>query len=326
MDYITEEIINWLAEDENPVIRYLVMRDFPSYFSVPALSQVTQSTQVRTILDSASENIAGNPIHYDLWYHGSVWAFAELVECGLTIENSVVAKTAEYITTHAQLASGGFTMNWAPPCEAAGWTGNILYYLLAAGFQGDAVHHAAKWLALFQRTDGGWNLSPISGVKDALSLSLFRKSGKTSDHEGESSLLSTVSCGRALTLYKSLFGNCPCDIPKAADFVLTKKRLLRKKQHGGELYLSNSRFHSLSYPVLCQQDILSSLLFVAEAGKLADERASEPFNVVMRKRLSNGKFFCESREAGTLPAKYGWKLKTPDKWITLQCLRLLKYA
>jgi hypothetical protein len=302
------------------------MKEFPSLFSVSAdISQVSQSTQVRKILDSAVDNIAGNQIHYDLWYHGSVWAFAELVECGLTITNPVVAKTADYITRHSQLASGGFTMNWAPPSEAAGWTGNILFYLLAAGFQGEAIHRAATWLAQLQRSDGGWSHAPISGVKDALSLSLFRKSGKIRVQNGESSLLSTVSCGRALTLYTSRFGNCPCDISKAADFVLTKKRLLRKRQHGGELYLSNSRFHSLSYPVLCQQDLLSSLLFVAEAGKLGDERASEPFNIVMRKRLSDGKFCGESRESGTLHAKYGWKTRKPDKWITLQCLRLMKY-
>ena len=60
-------------------------------------------------------------------------------------------------------------------------------------------------------------------------------------------------------------------VDAAAEFVLSGKKLLARSVHGGEGYMSNYRFDRLSYPVLCQQDLLSSLLFLAEAGKLGHD-------------------------------------------------------
>ena len=45
----------------------------------------------------------------------------------------------------------------------------------------------------------------------------------------------------------------------------------------------------------------------------------------MSKRRDDGIFSCESREPGTMQAKYGLKGEPADKWVTLQALRLMKH-
>jgi hypothetical protein len=324
MENITEDIIRWLAEDDNPVVQSLVLREFSEYVK-GSQQKIEEVSAVKRILDTNSGKAAGDTIRYDQWYTGAVWMFAELVSYGFLCSHPVVQKNIRFILDTLQLSSGGFTMNWAPPSAAAGWTGDILYYLLRSGYDGAEVERAADWLMNVQQADGGWCYSPLSGLKNTLLFTLLGKSGKPVRGIRESSLLATVSCGRALALYAIKTGKGKESAVKAAEFVLNRKRLLKTSQKGGELYLSNQHFHRFSFPILCQQDLVSSLLFVAEAGMIDDERASEPFNIVMRSRLDDGKFACESRMHGTLHAKYRIKKGIPDKWTTLQTMRLMKY-
>lgn len=329
--YIQEETVYWLAGTGNPVVSYLARRDFPGYFAGSPLSSyeaMRASAQVSRIADALG--VPGDNERYDLLYKGTAWAFAELVSCGLDMNDAAVARAAEYLIASSQTSAGGFSMNWAPPVEAAGFSGDILRYLLLAGYEGPAVHKAADWLIAHQRTDGGWLHSPLSTLGDVLGLVFFRRSGKGAARESDASvkscLLATISCGRALALYAKRFGGGLQAVDAAAEFVLSGKKLLARSVNGGEGYMTNYRFDRLSYPVLCQQDLLSGLLFLAEAGKLGDRRAARAFNIVMEKRSGDGSFSCGSREPGTMQAKYGLKGEPADKWVTLQALRLMTYV
>jgi Prenyltransferase and squalene oxidase repeat len=325
MENITEDIIRWLAEDDNPVVQSLAYKEFPEYVK-GASANIEDVTVIKRILSANSDGLVGNTVKYDQWYSGAVWMFAELVAYGFLSNHPVVNKNIRFILDTLQMSSGGFTMNWAPPSEAAGWTGDILYYLLKSGYDGPEAARAADWLMSVQQSDGGWCYSPLSGLKNTLLFTLFGKSGKPVRKIRESSLIATVSCGRALALYAAQSGKGKESVARAAEFVLNRKRLMKRTQKGGELYLSNPHFHRFSFPVLCQQDIVSSLLFIAEAGMINDERASEPFNIVMRSRLEDGTFSCKSRTHGTLHAKYRIKKGVSDKWATLQAMRLMKYV
>jgi hypothetical protein len=328
--YIQEETIFWLAGGGDPTVSYLVRRDFPEYFTGSALSSyeaMRSSHQVSSLADRTA--VPGDTERYDLLYKGTVWAFAELVCCGLDMHDASTARAAEYIVSSVQTPAGGFSMNWAPPAEAAGWTGDILYYLLASGYEGPAVHKAAEWLTAHQREDGGWLHSPLATFGDLLGLVFLRRSGRGAVREKNSDekscFLATVSCGRALALYAKKYGGAIRAVNSASEFVLSGKRLLEKKVSGGEGYMTNFRYDKLSYPVLCQQDLLSTLLFLAEAGKLGDKRAARAFNSIMAKRRTDGTFPCESKEPGTLSSKYGNRNGLADKWVTLQALRLMRY-
>jgi hypothetical protein len=318
------EVIRWLSGEDNPSVSFLARKEFPGI--VPGVSpDPALHPYAAAILEKANGSVAGDTVHYDQWYYGSVWAFAEMVSLGLSVDNQIVKKTAEFIINSTQTQSGGFSMNWAPPYPAAGWTGDILYYLMKSGFAGEPVHRAAEWLLSMQNEDGGWCYSPLRGFKDTVLFTLFGQSGSSGAEKSDSSLLSTISCGRALLLYSAVSGKGKDSAKKAAEFTLNRKRLLSPIQKGGELYMFNPRFHRIGYPMLCQHDILSAMIFVAEAGLIEDERAAQPFNIIMRERYDDGTFPCTGRAPGSFHAKYRIKKTRPDKWTTLQAMRLMKY-
>jgi hypothetical protein len=328
IDYVPEEIVEWLAGTDNPVVRYLAICEFPHLFTTTPLAayeSMRRSPIVERIANSAIDGIVGDRIRYDLWYRGSVWCFAELVEFGLSVQDPLVAKTAEFIIRTAQLPAGGFTMNWAPPLPATGWTGDILYYLVKSGYKGDGLHRAAQWLIDTQRVDGGWLSSPIRSLRDALTLALFNHVRQYDDDDTAvpSSLLPTLSCARALSLYDKRFGGMTRTLERGTEFILGKGFPSQDYQIGGEMYCANTRFHRIGYPILCQHDIMSVLLYLSGERKLEDDRASRSFNLVMNKVLPDGRFPCESREPGTLHAKYRWRKGKSDKWVTLRTMRLM---
>ena len=180
-----------------------------------------------------------------------------------------------------------------------------------------------------QRADGGWLHSPLGSFGDLMGLVFLRKSGSgilRENNKNESScFLATVSIGRALALYCTRYGMQLDALRRAAEFVLTGRHLSAKHYSGGEGYMSNFSFQRIGYPVLCQQDLLSTLLFLAEAGYIGDRRVVLAFNELMKKRRDDGSFPCESKEPGTMHAKYGIENRRNDKWVTLQALRLMTY-
>ncbi|MGL4369051.1 MAG: hypothetical protein ACRCUT_05180, partial [Spirochaetota bacterium] len=262
--YIQEETLFWLAGTGNPAVRYCTMKEFPDAFKGDALaaySAMRSCGQVSRLADG--NGIPGDTERYDLLYKGTVWAFAELVTMGLDMNDAACARAAGFILHSLQLPSGGFSMNWVPPEEAAGWTGDILYCLLRAGYDGPEVHRAAEWLTAHQRSDGGWLHSPLGTFADLMKMVFLRRAGSGSAREcdpgRESCFLATVSCGRALALYFSRYAAGCGAVSRAAEFVLSKGRLNGTQFSGGEGYMSNFAFQKLGYPVLCQQDLLSTL-------------------------------------------------------------------
>lgn len=330
MKYIDESILQWLGSPDDPVIRYLTIREFPEYFSgttpLAAYSLMRNSPRITSLLNTKSDGVIGNPGRYDTLYNGTIWAFAESVSAGVSPDDPAIIKTAEFIISHAQMPSGGFTMNWAPPSESAGWSGDIIYYLIAAGYRGTQIHRAAQWLADTQRPDGGWRLNPIHSIRNALSLLFFHHSGKNhhEDYTRTSAFLPTLSCVRALSLYRSVFGGHTGSVERGIDFILSRPYLLQNRHFGGEPHYFTRSFTQISSPILFQHDLPSALHILALAGRLEDPRASVPFNLLIRKQNTDGSFPCESRPFGSLHAKYKWKKSLRDKWTTLTAYRILK--
>jgi hypothetical protein len=79
--------------------------------------------------------------------------------------------------------------------------------------------------------------------------------------------------------------------------------------------------------VLSQYDILYGLIFIAKAGLINDNRTGEAFNIIMSKQNNDGSWNLENAQTGML---YGNVKRNyvgkKNKWVTLNVLRLLKYA
>jgi len=114
--YLGGDCIPWLLEKTDADIRYLTMRDVvPERFSATELDdargEIRQSIPLRRIIVSAGEGVFGDAAHFDIFYRGAMWYFAEAVERGLDRRDAVLERTAEFLFDRCQNPSGGFILN-----------------------------------------------------------------------------------------------------------------------------------------------------------------------------------------------------------------------
>lgn len=332
--YLNGNPLQWLLEESDPSIRYLTRKELLGHGSdQDGYDRIEESSAIKTLTGSKG-GVPGDTKNFDLFYNGTMWCFAEAVERGLDKRTPLIQESAEFLFTTAQTLSGGFSLSWRPRAELACRTGDMVKYLLRAGYNDERVQKGIEWIARNQRRDGGWLHCPIAGTCDQLKLILMKKPGnglkRETDPEVTSCFYATISCCMALVEHAALCGSDRYgeQIMNAAEFFL--KRSLYKNSRGEPITPRgkwNPDFRLLGYPVMSQYDILYGLLFIARAGRIADRRTGEAFNLIMSRQNDDGTWNMESAGTGML---YGNRPKghigRKSKWVTLQVLRLLKFA
>ncbi len=330
--YIDKSIFKWMLDARDPDIRYLTLIEFPDGEIDTNLNQEYQNLEYSfinsPIFKNRINNVVGDNLHFDLLYKGTIWQFAEIVERGLDIRNDCVKITGDYIIKKLQLPSGGFSVNWDPPLEAAGWTGNILYYLLKSNYEKTEIHNAAKWIAQEQRHDGGWRGLPLQKISDYIKFLFFGKSSqKNKNVKSKSCLFASVFCLAALVEYFKKYGQYKENIISAVNFILGFNFFDKKILKTAGDYIKNKNILNLGYPLVSQLDILKILVIISQAGCFNHPKVDRLFNLILQKRNSNGSWNYESRAAGMLDSNNDKILiGKPNKWVTLNALRLMKYA
>jgi hypothetical protein len=332
--YIDPKIVNWLLEKGDPEIRYHALQEFAGKISLhltSELEQIEELAEPKLLIESAQNQIIGDPKYFDIFYRGTVWGFAWLVEQGLNIKNQTIQKTADYITGHWQLESGGFTMNWQPAAESTAFSAAILKSLLKAEYESSAVHHVAEWLIATQNDDGGWKNSSINGLMDSLRFVLLGKSCVGDKNREKSCTRScpyaTLSVLEALLCYRDKYKKNQDSIDKAVAYVFSEKLLEKKSLSSRDNFYQNRNIYKIGYPVVLQFDILKILLLIARAGYFNERKINEAFNYIIKIRNSEGRWDFQSYETGMIYNKRNQKYKVKaNKWATLNALRLMKYA
>jgi len=319
--YLSSDPVPWLLEKNDPCIRYLTQRDIVNNNPDMDYDTLFTSPEIKKLQEMTKNCIIGSLDRFDLYYKGAIWCFAEAVERGLDKRTGAIKKTAAFITDRCQLSSGGFTLNWKPEAETAIITGEILKYMILAGFDDQRIENGISWILKNQRHDGGWLYSPVSGLSDSLRLTLFRKSGNglmlEKDKSVRSGLPATLSCTYALLLHKKKDDSHESAIKQASNFILDS--LVSED--------CDPLIKNPGYPVLSAYDELYALLTVFRAGFSEDKRVGKTFNRIISRQNPDGTWNLENACAGML---YG-NCRTPplgkkNKWVTLNILRLLKYT
>jgi hypothetical protein len=336
--YLKHDPIKLLLETSDPVIRYLTLRDlFGSAADgidlADAHRAIMQSPYVKALIDSAVDNVLGDKINFDTYYRGTYWKFAEAVNAGLDNSHMIIRKTGEFIMDHFCMNSGGFTLHTNPPAEDACITGEIVRFLLLAGFRDDRIHRSVEWIIAHQRQDGGWLHSPGNSLLDILRMLLFRHPGNPGKTDADitrtSCIYATIACAEALSLYKHIDITVTRSISKAAEYFLTHRLFVDVSDSGVSSRLSagrNQNFSVPGYPLLCQYDILRGLLFIADNDAFPDRRSGDAFNSIVSQQDHNGMLHFRNRSNGML---FHGRKKENDtvhemKWVTLNMMRLLK--
>ncbi len=330
--YLTGDPTEWMLNRKDPSVRYAVLKEIFRETNLNGeYEQLLLSPEIRSLLDSSEDGILGDRKKFDIYYLGTMWCFAEAVERGLDIRTEIVRKTADFIIENFQMPSGGFTLNWKPNTEISCRTGDMVRYLIKAGYRGGAVDKGIEWIRRNQRDDGGWLHCPISGFGDSFKLMLLKSPGKglmrEKNHGVKSCFYATASCLNALLDYEGAHGRQSISIRRGAEFFLRQNVYLnRNKKPVKTKKFWNRDFRLLGYPVLSQYDLLYGLLIISKAGMIKDPRSGKAFNLLMSKQNSDGTWNLENAQTGMLFGSGKAPLGEKSRWVTLNVLRMLKFA
>jgi hypothetical protein len=333
-NYLNDNPAEWLLDKSDPSIRYHTRRDILNEQTDEAeYNDILESPAVRRMVTNGG-TILGTTANYDLFYQGSIWCFAEAVERGLDKRTPLVVNTAEFILSTCQTSSGGFSLNWNPRVELACRTGDMIRYLIRAGYRDERIVSGIDWIVQNQRADGGWLHCPLAGICDQLKLVLLKKPGsglrREKDQDVTSCFFATIACSMALVEARHLAGPNLYNnsIRKAAEFFLKRSLFKNTRNQPVATRTSwNRDFRLLGYPILSQYDILYGLLFIARADFFNDRRTGEAFNLIMSKQNNDGTWSKENDQTGMMKSDdMKHQADNKNKWVTLQVLRLLTYA
>ncbi len=333
--YLNMDPTEWLLEDSEPSINYLARKEILNENTDNFYDRLFESEEVKKLLKN-DQDIIGSTKHFDLFYKGTMWNFAEAVERGLDKRTEAINKTADFLKNTCQTDTGGFSLNWNPKEAVACRTGDMVRFLLRAGFSDEKIRMGIRWIASKQRHDGGWLHCPISGICDQIKLVLFNRPGgglaREQNQQVSSCLYATIACSLALIEYKKIAGLNDFDdhIKNAAGYFLDRSFFL--SDNGLEIkpekgWGRKRDFRLIGYPVMSQYDVLYGLLFIAKAGYFNDHRTGEAFNIILSKQNPDGTWNLETARTGMLFGNTGTKhIGRKNKWVTLNVMRLLKYV
>lgn len=335
--YLSGNPLPWLLEEADPEIRYVTLRDIcggcgQSMLNA-AYADLYTSMPVKNLFRGARNGVFGDASHFDLFYRGAMWCFAEAVEYGLDRREALVETTAEFLLLRCQSESGGFILNWKPARVAACRTGDMIRYLFRAGFDDERIHRGIDWIVRHQRHDGGWLHCPISGAFGMLNFMLLQRSGDCAARDADESVPScpyaSIACLMALLESASTHLRAGDAIRRAAEFFLANRMFCSGKSwRKGLPCVTGWRrgdMVRIGYPVLSQYDVLYGLVGIARAGYFNDARTGEAFNAVMSRQNPDGTWNMERAAQGMLVSGRR-AVGKKNKWVTLNAMRLLRYA
>lgn len=254
---------------------------------------VAESGNVRRLLDHRSPDGTihpGRERHAYRKFQGAHWTLAALAELGYPRGDEslrpIVDQVHEWLTSHAHLHPPSTQVLPGQPDRVrrcASQEGLAIWYLHELGLADERVNVLVSRLHDFRWPDGGWNCDK-------------RPAARTS------SVQETLLPLRGLARHLRATGEHPAvrqSIDAATEFLL-ERRLLWRRSDGAPIRPAWG-----SDPMLIQwpirwYDLLSSLVVMAEIGRLGDPRCGDALRLLAARRLPTGGFPVQARTARTV--------------------------
>jgi len=341
---LNEDPSGWLLEKDNPSVRYLTLTQLLEKGEndpdvIRTKGEIPEYGPVKKIFSKQKEGgYWENPdTPYLPKYKSTYWQIIIFSQLGLSIENDNVRKACEFIFKF-QHEDGGFTIfkeegvmgeylwwknkqekrgkpvplfdNWSKQIikenEITCLTGNLVASLFRLGYKEDSrIKKAVQWLINVQNSDGGW-LCPYwrAHIKDK-----------------HSCFIGTIATLEAFSEIpeKQRTDEMKRCIEASAQFFLMH-RLYKADHHNFEVI--NSYWLNFNFPVFWY-DILRGLLVLTKLGYASDGRIQDAADVLIKKQADGGRWNLDKTPGGRMHASLG-KIGEPNKWVTLNVLRVLK--
>lgn len=324
---MSEKVIEWLLEEENPSIRFFTLtsllgksEDDPTVKS--AKKAIMEKGIVPKILDMQNADGSwGSPERfYTDKYEGAVWTFLILAEMAADPEDQRIKNACEFILGHSRdPESGGFShaqsvktqsglTSGVIPCL----TGNMVYSLIKLGcFNDERVQKGIEWICRYQRADDGEEGFPVGKIYERYKTCW----GRHSCHMGVAKTL------KALAAIPESERNSEVSNKLSQLFEYFLKHHIYKKSHNLE-EVSKPGWLKFGFPLMYQTDVLEMLGIFADL-KIRDPRLEDAIGIVKGKKNEDGLWMMDNSNNGKMIVSVEKKGK-PSKWITLKALKVLR--
>jgi hypothetical protein len=313
LDEATRSAVDWLLASTEPAIRYLTRRDVLKEPEPEDGATILEGPKVRALLAGQRPD-GGFGVHpYSKWT-GAYWRLVSLVELAVPADEPRAVAAAgtvlDWLTGDRHRRSVKTVDGLTRRC--ASQEGNALAVCCRLGLAADPqVELLARSLAEWQWPDGGWNCD-------------LRASGRRSSfHE-------SLPPAWGLHEYRVATGAAWAGqaADRAAELFL-EHRLFRSLGDGS---LINRQWAALHYPPYWHYDVLQALLVLTRLGKARDPRAGDALELLLRRRLPDGRWRTggswwglPGRASGP-PEVVDWGRSGPNEMLTLNALRVLRSA
>jgi len=308
VDRAMDEIIDWLLDDADPALEYLVRRDLlfsPATETEKLRRRIPSSDWAKALLDERkADGHWGNGVYNPKWTC-THYVLYELTQLAVPDDQDACRESAMMLLSYPVGSDGG--INYARTVEYSDVCVNGMILTIAShfGIGSEAVGGIIDYLMKVRMPDGGWNCEYPHGARHS------------SLHTTISVIEGLGACLRGGNEHRK--SEVELAIAGGIEFMLRHR--LYKSERTGEVI--KDEFLKFCFPVRWKYDILRCLDLFRTLGVPYDGRMEEALAIVRKAAGKNGKWKAASQAGKTyfIVEKNG----TDGKWNTLRALRVLNH-
>ncbi len=332
-EWIEDENLSWLLEEENPGVRYLTMRDLlGDVFSTgeidAARDQAYASGPIAQVLDAQeSQGYWSKPgSGYNPKYFSSVWSLILLAQLGAAVQHDErVMRACEYMLEHGLTENGQFTSSGAPSGTIDCLQGNLCLAMQDLGVKDRRLEHAFEWMA---RSITGDGIAPMEEKHAELRYYAGNCGPLFACGANMKEACAWGAAKEMLALSKIPVENRTEQVKKAlqmgVDFLFSSDPALAEYPSPWTGKPSGN-WWKFGFPVFYVTDLLQIVEPLARLGYGSDPRLENALRCILDKQDEKGRWKMEYGYAGKTWGDYGVKGQ-PNKWVTLRALQTIKLA
>jgi hypothetical protein len=331
LDQLKGDTLTWLLEPDPPGVRYLAQQYLTD--CAPDDPQLLAARQVAYTHGPIAALLAA--MHPDgYWaepgpgylpkYQSSYWSLQLLAQLGASAgQDERIERACAYFLEHALASGGQITASGAPSGTGDCLQGEMLWSLMALGYNDPRLEKAYEWMA---RTVTGEGLAPNTD-RDAPLRYYAGKCGPLFACGSNDKL----PCAWGAAKVMLAFGLLPVErrtpliqlaIQQGVDFLFSVDPATANYPSGYSPKPSGN-WWKFGFPVFYVSDLLQIVAALVALGYGHDPRLANALQLIRDKQDEHGRWPLEYDYTGKTRVDFGPK-KQPNKWVTLRALRVLK--
>jgi hypothetical protein len=331
-DQLKGDPLPWLLEADDPGARYLALRDVVEAPKPAELRAARKAAHAKGPIAAVLQRMnkagywsAAGP-GYNPKYKSTVWSIILLAQLGASAEDDPrIQRACEYVLEHALTDSGQFSASGASSGTADCLQGNLCWALVQLGCEDARLERAFDWMA---RSVTGEGIAPMSDRSAAVRY-YAGKCGPTFAC-GANNKLPCAWGGAKVML---ALASCPPKwqtpavkraIKHGVDFLFSVDPADAKYPSGWAPKPSGN-WWKFGFPVFYVTDLLQVVEALGALGHGGDARLKRALKLIREKQDAQGRWALEYDYSSKTWVDFGAR-KTPNKWVTLRALRVLKAA